>query len=144
MTKEQLAASLDGRQYCDEITDSEECAAKAAGLLVVFGASDDLVELRGVICDEVGAYGGTTVFIGKDGELLQPIEDEDREVLEKYGVFETVSLSRLKAIQIEAVWAEEGYSWLFRTDAPHATFEIVEDDDTYCRGIIIDLKEAII
>lgn len=140
MTKEQLAELLDGREYGSEIVSSEEKAAKAAGLLVVFGASDDLCELRGVIKDEVGAYDGTTVLIGRDGKLLPELEDDDEEILKKHGVFEHVLELRRSAIRIEAIWDSEGYSWVYETKTPHATFEILEDGDKYCRGIVIDLK----
>ncbi len=56
MNAKQLAAQLNGREYGSEITKEEEAAAKKAGLVVVYGASDDLVELRGAIEEEVGAY----------------------------------------------------------------------------------------
>lgn len=35
-----------------------------------------------------------------------------------------------------------GYSWIYQTDIPHATFEIVEGDDPYCRGIVFALADA--
>lgn len=140
MTKEQLAGWLDGRQYGDEITSIEEKAAKAAGLLVIFGASDDLCELRGVIKDEVGAYDGTTVLIGRDGKLLPELEDDDEEILKKHAVFEHVLELRRSAIRIEAIWDSEGYSWVYQSKTPHATFDILEDGDKYCRGIVIDMK----
>jgi hypothetical protein len=71
MNRDKMAALLNGRSYGEEIT-KEECAtAKAHGLVVVFGYSDDNVELRGAIDDEVGACDGTTLHITPDG-LLQP------------------------------------------------------------------------
>ena len=56
MTMETLAAILDGREIGSEITKAEADQAKAAGLVVVFGASDDLMEFRGAIYDEIGCY----------------------------------------------------------------------------------------
>lgn len=58
MTKEQLAELLNGNEYRDEMTKEQEQAAKQNNLLVLFGASDDLLEMRGAIRDEVGAYDG--------------------------------------------------------------------------------------
>ena len=55
MTKEQLAELLNGNEYRDEMTKEQEQAAKQNNLLVLFGASDDLLEMRGAIRDEVGA-----------------------------------------------------------------------------------------
>lgn len=60
MTAAELAALLNGREYRKEMSRDEEQVAKAAGLVVVFGASDDLMELRGAISDEVGCYDGGT------------------------------------------------------------------------------------
>lgn len=49
---------LNGREYGDEITREEEAMAKAHGLVVVFGYSDDNMEFCGAITDEVGCYDG--------------------------------------------------------------------------------------
>jgi hypothetical protein len=49
-----VAAHLTGRQYLNEVTYEEEAWLKTWGLVVVFGASDDLCQLRGAILDEVG------------------------------------------------------------------------------------------
>jgi hypothetical protein len=140
MTKEQLAATLNGRHIDNEITRAEELMAKQDGLVVIFGASDDLCELRGAINDESGAYMGATLLISR-GKLLPPLETEAIDVLREHGVYEDVQATREKATKIEAVWGEDGYSWTYRTTAPHATFDITEDGEKYCRGIVIDLKE---
>ena len=42
---------------------------------------------------------------------------------------------------MKAVWGEEGYSWTYETAIPHATFEILEDEEKYCRGIVFDIKD---
>lgn len=142
MTKEQLAALLNGRQYRQEITKDEEAAAKAAGLLVIFGASDDLVELRGAISDQVGAYEGSTVRISKAGALIQDFESIDRddeEALEAYFKAKAAGF-----VEVEAVWspAGEDLSWAFKTEVPHATFTIAEEGEPdFCRGIVIDMAD---
>jgi len=58
ITAEELAAKLNGREYGEEITDTEEIEAKKSGLVVIFGYSDDSAELRGAINDEIGCNGG--------------------------------------------------------------------------------------
>ena len=42
---------------------------------------------------------------------------------------------------IEALWCEEdgGPSWTYRTTAPHETFNIMEEGDVYCIGLVIQL-----
>lgn len=137
MTKEDLAAQIDGREYGAELTEEESAQAKANGLVVVFGASDDLMEFRGAIYDEQGVYDGGTALI--DGSGLLP----EREQIEDDATLEDWVERRKTAKTIEALWAEEGdYSWTYKTSIPHATFEIVEGDDAYCRGIVFALTEV--
>jgi hypothetical protein len=46
MTKEAFAELLNGRQYRAELSSEEEQLAMENKLVIVFGASDDLLELR--------------------------------------------------------------------------------------------------
>jgi hypothetical protein len=142
MTKEELAARLNGRQYQEEIREDEELIAKREGLLVIFGASDDLCELRGAINDEVSAWQGADIHISKGGQLLATIEKDEAEVLKKYGVLKVVEDAQKAATKVTAQWCKtKDFSWTLETSAPHATFDIMEDEDGYCRGVVLDLKE---
>lgn len=141
MTKEDLAIKLNGREYTKEITPSEEMAAKEAGLLIVFGASDDLCELRGAISDEVGVCDGEPFFIS-NGELLNDLDRDDITVLKKHKLYDHLLQLRAKALRIEPLWCNESnISWTYKTEVPHAFFDVMEDDEVYCRGIVIDLRE---
>lgn len=144
MTKEEFAALLNGREYGSEITKDEERIAKDAGLLVVFGYSDDNVELRGVLNDELGASSGCTLRISRGTRLLPEIEDSDVEVLEKYDVLDGLMAIRQVAHVIEAKWCAEkdGPYWTFETEWAHATFDIKEGSDKFCRGIVIDTTQS--
>lgn len=136
LSKELLASLLTGREYGKEMAKEEEMQAKAAGLIVIFGASDDLMEFRGAIHDELGCYDGGTALIDAKGLLpeRENVEDDDE--------LKDLFARQPGARAIEALWcAEEGYSWTFRTDVPHATFEISEDGEPYCRGIVIDVAD---
>lgn len=128
-----LAAMLTGREYGSEITRAEEAEAKAAGLVIAFGASDDLLELRGAIHDEAGAYDGGKVRVDRAGIIpnFEDIDRDDKEELRRYFKREN------GGSEIEAAWeGEPGYSWIIKTSVPHETFEIVEDGEPYCRGIV--------
>lgn len=134
MTRDEWAAKLNGCEYGDEIDRKEAAKAKADGVLIVYGASDDLTEFAGAFNDEAGAYDGATHLITRKG-LIPPHGDCD---CDHCGYENFVK----KASTIEALWcAEEGYSWTFATAIPHATFEVTEDDEPYCRGIVIDVKD---
>lgn len=141
MTRQEMADLLNGREYGEEISSAEERVAKASNLLVVFGASDDLCELRGVIHDEVGACDGVEFRVSKDGKLIHKIEPDEREVLEKHGVLRIVEEHQKQGIWIGAAWNYGGYSWYIRAEVPHSKFDIMEDDDKFCSGIVLDLKE---
>lgn len=132
MTKEQLAKNLNGRESGNEISDAEEREAKASGLIVIFGYSDDNAELRGAIRDEVGCYSGATIKLHSRGILADHEERCDC-------AFCGYEAAAKKCASVQALWCEEpGYSWTYKTEVPHATFEIVEDGEKYCRGIVID------
>ncbi len=140
MTKEAFAASITGREYPFELAKQEEALAKEFGLLIVFGASDDLLELRGAIHDEEPAYGGTTVHVSRDGFLMPGIYDDDEAVLKKHGVLEAARDRQKDAIRIEQYWEKEGGThWAYKTEEPHATFDVMEDGELYCRGIVVQL-----
>lgn len=72
MTAKEFAAKLTGREMDAEITKAEELEAEQNGLVVVYGFSDDLVEFRGAIDDEVGCYNGGKILLTKTGVLQTP------------------------------------------------------------------------
>lgn len=153
MTKEELAAKLNGSQYYDDLPKEKEiqAEAEASGLLIVYGASDDLVEFRGVFRDEVGAFrGNDCIRVDKSGvipnshiaadEWSNDEEDDDDITFSK--IQEYVKRREQSAVIVKAVWDSEGYSWIIKTDTPHATFDIMEGNEKFCRGIVIDFKDA--
>jgi len=129
---EEFASRLDGREYRSEVRAEDAVAAANQGVVIVYGASDDIVELAGAIDDEVGAYDGITFQVTGTGLLRNECECEDC----PYHARE-----KARAASIEAVWdpAESEASWIYRTKIPHATFEIFEDDELYCVGIVFSL-----
>jgi len=137
MTAQELATKLDGSEYPFRVTPTVLGIAVAEGLLIVYGASDDLMEFEGAWRDEAGVYDGGVVTIDRNG-LIPEFGQVEHEVsaCEKW-------LARNKfAAKIEALWcAEEGYSWTYKTDIPHATFNVMEDGESYCRGLVIALSD---
>ena len=135
MIAKEIAEMLDGGEYCDEVSVHDVKYAKDNGAVIVFGASDDLIEFRGAIDDEAGCYGGGLVYFNRSGELRSKCHDLDCPYFDEI---------KEKASKIEAVWGAEGYSWTYETDIPHETFEILERGIKYCRGIVFlieDVKE---
>lgn len=88
--------------------------AKASGLVIVSGASDDMMEFDGAIHDEGGCFDGGKVFFDRNG-----VSQDDSE----------------RANFIQAFWCNENaldenmnvIAWTYKTDIPHETFMIYDN-----------------
>ena len=100
--------------------------AKENGIVIVYGASDDLMELDGAIYDEFGCYEGGVCCLDSEGNILEEMTENCR--------------------TIEAVWCGEGekFTWTYKTDIPHETYEIYDDAEPYCKGIVFYKKDLVI
>lgn len=137
MTMKEFAKLLSGREYGMEITKDEEQQAANAGLVVAYGYSDDNVEFRGAIDSEIGAWDGTTVYLTKKGILEGPACNDAENCECPYF---TVARSAAKTIKV--VWHDEGAPcWTFETDIPHETFNIYEDGELFCVGIVFSMED---
>jgi len=136
ITKEELAAKLSGREIDNEIDRHETKVAKESGLVVVFGASDDLMEFRGAVDDEESCYGGGEVAFTKEGLLVSECDQG-----EGCPYFRKIAKN---ATKVTALWCKEkdGPSWTYATTIPHSTFTIMEDGEPYCRGIVFALADV--
>ena len=137
MTAKELAEMLSGREVGEEIVMGEERDIKDAGLVVVYGYSDDNVEFCGAINDEVGSYDGGTRLPHRDRHSGKPscecAEDCDCPYFDA---------ARKKAKTIKAVWRNRGGPcWTFETDIPHETFTIMEDGEPWCIGIVFSMAD---
>ena len=137
MTVKELAITLTGREVGMEIMPGEERDAKDAGLVVVYGYSDDNVELRGAINDEVDGLDGSIIYLNTAGVLHKPdCEDCNR------GDCPYFAQALEKAKTIKAVWHDEGGPcWTFETDLPHENFTILEDGEPWCIGIVFSMAD---
>ena len=134
MTPASVAATLDGTEYGKEASHGFFTGLKAEGIVAVFGASDDLMEFRGAIYDEVGCYNGGTAYLTKDGLLANDCENDDCPHFAKM---------KAKAVTIKAIWDDGGFSWRYETAIPHATFIVKEDGENYCEGIVFMLDDVV-
>jgi hypothetical protein len=134
MTRDEAAKALDGNEYGEE--GSRELWKNMAddGLVAVFGASDDLMEFRGAIRDEVGCYNGGTAYLTSAGLIVNDCDDENCPHFAR---------AKEKAATIEAIWDRDGISWQYETEIPHSTFKIKEDGEDYCEGIVFKLSDVV-
>jgi len=125
MTKEQLAATLNGRQYGSEISPEEEEQAKRDGLVVVFGESNDIVKFAGAIQDK--GYCNkcrTTSYVCCYDSTVG-------------GRCKTCAYSERDCVTIKTTLRG---SWSYKTDIPHETFNIHKNGELYCVGIVYDIR----
>ena len=136
MTAKELAAMLSGREAGNEITDAEAQQAADAGLVVVYGYSDDNIKLRGAIDAEDGAYEGVTIYVNKAGLMYEPPCDGDG--------CPYYNAARAAHKAITAVWHNDGCPcWTYETDILHETFDIYEDEEVWCVGIVFSVEDLI-
>ena len=138
MTPKELAEKLNGIEYPVSIPPLLLAEARAAGVVIVYGASDDLMEFDGAICDEVGCCSGGIAFL--DAKGLLPDFEHLCEISHFDGLRDYFSRFDGRQ-QVRAVWESEGYSWTYKTDIPHETFDVMEDGEKYCRGIVFALAD---
>lgn len=118
------ADKLDGREYGSEITKAEASEAAQDGIVIVYGYSDDNMEFNGALYDEVGCF---------DGGVARVCE---------FGVYTDEAPANTKLREIKAVWCAPGKpAWSYETDIPHEKFNINEDGELFCEGIVFSLED---
>ncbi len=145
MKKEELAAKLNGREYPFELSVGEITEAKESEFVILYGASDDLLEFAGSIYDELGAYNGKTATITADGKIIENIQNGHVDCDEAASCFFFKEwLARQKTFTVKAEWCpkEPKCSWLITASVPGAAFDIMEDGELFCRGLVIDMNEV--
>ena len=134
MSPKELADRLNGVEYpAREIRRDYADLAKQNNLVIAYGMSDDLLEFRGAIYGEFGAYDGTEVLF-LDGKPMDEVDLEALPMLRKQGI--------KPQHFVKSTWEPQGLdaSWLIETSFPGAvSFDIMEDGRIYCRGIVFPL-----
>jgi hypothetical protein len=143
MTIKEWADKLDGREYGEEVLKDERKQMADEGIIAVFGCSDDLVEYQGALDGEFGAWEGTETKLGKTSEgKISVITEGEREKIDELNEMENIEilLSPIieRMISIFAIWCPDGLetSWLIETEIEHETFDIMEDGELFCRGVV--------
>lgn len=138
MTRLELALMLNGTEYPLRIPQDLLAAAKASGLVVISGSSDDNLSLEGALSDEIGCYGGGTVHLDRGG-FVPCWEHLDKK---HEHTVRTWIARRDRCTEIQARWIkEEPYAWTLETDVPHADFDVWEEGEKWCRAIVVDLAD---
>ena len=111
-----VASKFNGLQYGleDRAVKELDSLCKENGIVVCFGQSDDLMELRGAIYEEYDCWDGGTICFDEKGN------EADANVY----------------YPVTAVWCRDDISWQYEFEPKHEIFTIYEDADIYCKGIV--------
>lgn len=133
----ELAAMIDGVTCGNEVTVRTKILAAQNGLVIVYGASDDLMEFDGAIEAELSAYGGRVASVTRDGVVVPPDCDPEFRMCPYY----EAAIKHCK--KIKAVWCPDGtdFAWVYETDIPHEVFRVLEDGEHYCLGIVFSVED---
>ena len=129
----EFAELLDGRAYGAETSEKTVELAKEHGFVIIYGSSDDLAQIDGAIQEEVGCYDGGEIPFFAGGLLEKECEDdncphEDRMIERAY--------------KVTAVWCgKDKPSWSYETDIRHEKFNIWEDGEVFCEGIVFSKED---
>jgi hypothetical protein len=138
-----FAQKITDRTYPFQLSDDELREAKANKLLVVYGVSDDLTEFEGIINDEMSAYDYQKFYVTRELKVIDDADLEDIENLKEEGWTPPKGKEVLVTVAVEFSPDEPECTWLISTDTPHTVFDIVEDGELYCRGLVIDMTELL-
>jgi hypothetical protein len=144
MTVKEWAEMLNGIEYPANELNEFNKDMKKDGIIIVNGASDDLLEFRGIINDEAGAYEGTEIRIASRGKGTAFIFDEEENT--DSAEFNRKEISAMQ--KIKAIWApvdDDGKvfaSWLIETEISHENFDIMEDGELFCRGAVFHVDDV--
>ncbi len=130
MDTKEFAKSINSREYgYPQFTKEEIETAKENRFVIVYGASDDLMEFEGAVCDEIACYDGGVAWIKGDRISDAPTGISDKTV--------------------KAIWCGNekdaggrGITWTYETEIPHETFMIYVGREPYCRGIVFSINNV--
>lgn len=123
ITAKELAEKLNGRAYGDGFDDVKQ--RKAVWLLFTVHLMISW-SLMGAIYDEGGCFDGGRVYFDRNG-----VDQEGEE----------------RANWIDAVWCDgmnrDGLpaAWTYKTDIPCEHFDIWEDGEIYCVGLVFSIED---
>lgn len=119
MNTKEWAEKLNNIEYpADEIWDMRK-QFEEDGVVVVYGASDDLIEFEGAIQDEGDCYNDKVFYLNKEGL--------------------TTSYSKN---YVKVTHPHDGtVQFNYETNIPCEWFNVMEDGELYCKGFVFNIND---
>lgn len=100
-------ANIFNNRKCFQVDKEEIERMKEDGVVIVYNHSDDLLEFEGFLNEEFSCFGGATIDIGLD-------------------------------FWIKSTWSDSGpIPWEITTNKNHESFIIKNDNNPFCKGLVI-------
>lgn len=134
----------DGIEYSRSIPLEAEELAKANNIVVIVGGSDDLMYCYGaesyLAWEQEHSYG----WDGKDLSTIKGDKKLKKEAKQLGLKIWWCGRIEDKGLVIEGYDTEKSgaFSYTVNDDIEHLNFKVMEDEDVYCTGIIIQLPEG--
>lgn len=149
MNTKEWAEKLNNIEYpCDNISKYRNQLSED-GVVVVYGASDDLMELDGAIYDEYDCYSSKTFYwFGKWFVSNDHIEDFIESVrYDDYRVFADIVEDAFKDIDnkksyIKVNTETSNAQFEYETNIPNVEwFNVMGDGELYCKGFVFNKND---
>lgn len=135
MTVKDVALMLDGREYGSEVSPAEKIEFKKAGIVVMYGYSDDCIEFEGAVNTEIGIWFTERIPLLNGVPFEVPCATVE---------FETHRCPLLKEVakRLKYIKARFGINgWEFDADFPCKKFTVVEEGDACGVGLVYALAD---
>lgn len=128
---------LSCREYSKELTVQEEEQLKKEGLVVVFGANDDLCQIRGAISDKIRCSSDKTIFYVEkiDSFISKDYYKTNHQELTKIDLY---GRPYLKINSMDGLWRYDISKNVYNLE-----FNILEGEKIYCIGKIFFKEDFI-
>jgi hypothetical protein len=138
MTVKEWSERINGVEYPAYDLDIFNRDMKEDGIIAAYGYSDNLLEFRGVVHEETKAWEGNegnTVLIASREKGTAFLFEKD---VTQFSRKITAQMRR-----VTAVWHPEDLEacWKIETEIPHETFDIMEEGELFCRGVVFHVDD---
>lgn len=143
-----LADNLNNRQYRYETSISLEKFAKDNNLIIVFGASDDLLEFRGAFEEEFGS--SEELYFNKEFTIISnhnkiKLDEKNIEIKDYFINIHRFDFEVELKNKITQEWCPKDLdtSWRLSANFPYKTFNVFDEKELYCVGIVFDIDDLL-